>query len=181
MAGLIESLAGDPETVTLLTEIYGDEIRHVSYATEELNRLADAGHGSLVRQRLRAARRAEARAHRTVSHAFMGRLMSILGAPRLVRFFAGLAIDGSFALRFLFPGGLDQPILADAMQTPERPKTFPTPRLNGISVKTLFLNPPSYEGFDGSAGSRYQARREVARSGIRPGWPRPRPSCRAAS
>ena len=27
--------------------------------------------------------------------------------------------------------------------------------------KTLFLNPPSYEGFDGGAGSRYQARREV--------------------
>src|SRR5712672_2976388 len=28
-------------------------------------------------------------------------------------------------------------------------------------MKTLFLNPPSYEGFDGGAGARYQARREV--------------------
>jgi hopanoid biosynthesis associated radical SAM protein HpnJ len=28
-------------------------------------------------------------------------------------------------------------------------------------LKTLFLNPPSFEGFDGGAGSRYQARREV--------------------
>jgi hopanoid biosynthesis associated radical SAM protein HpnJ len=28
-------------------------------------------------------------------------------------------------------------------------------------VKTLFLNPPSFEGFDGGAGARYQARREV--------------------
>jgi len=28
-------------------------------------------------------------------------------------------------------------------------------------MKTLFLNPPSYEDFDGGAGSRYQARREV--------------------
>lgn len=27
--------------------------------------------------------------------------------------------------------------------------------------QTLFLNPPSYEGFDGGAGSRYQARREI--------------------
>ncbi len=27
--------------------------------------------------------------------------------------------------------------------------------------KALFLNPPSYDGFDGGAGSRYQARREV--------------------
>ncbi len=26
---------------------------------------------------------------------------------------------------------------------------------------TLFLNPPSFEGFDGGAGSRYQARREI--------------------
>ncbi len=30
-----------------------------------------------------------------------------------------------------------------------------------MSKRVLFLNPPSYEGFDGGAGSRYQARREV--------------------
>ncbi len=35
--------------------------------------------------------------------------------------------------------------------------------------KTLFLNPPSFEGFDGGAGSRYQARREV-RSFWYPTW-----------
>jgi hopanoid biosynthesis associated radical SAM protein HpnJ len=29
------------------------------------------------------------------------------------------------------------------------------------AMKTLFLNPPSYEDFDGGAGSRYQAKREV--------------------
>ena len=34
---------------------------------------------------------------------------------------------------------------------------------------TLFLNPPSYEGFDGGAGSRYQARREI-RSFWYPTW-----------
>ena len=28
-------------------------------------------------------------------------------------------------------------------------------------LKTLFLNPPSFEGFDGGAGSRYQAKREI--------------------
>jgi len=28
-------------------------------------------------------------------------------------------------------------------------------------MKTLFLQPPSYDGFDGGAGSRYQARREI--------------------
>jgi hopanoid biosynthesis associated radical SAM protein HpnJ len=35
--------------------------------------------------------------------------------------------------------------------------------------KTLFLNPPSYSGFDGGAGSRYQARREI-RSFWYPTW-----------
>ncbi len=28
-------------------------------------------------------------------------------------------------------------------------------------MRTLFLNPPSYGGFDGGAGARYQARREI--------------------
>ncbi|HEX3885814.1 MAG TPA: hopanoid biosynthesis associated radical SAM protein HpnJ, partial [Stellaceae bacterium] len=28
-------------------------------------------------------------------------------------------------------------------------------------MKTLFLHPPSFDGFDGGAGSRYQARREI--------------------
>ena len=36
-------------------------------------------------------------------------------------------------------------------------------------LKTLFVNPPSYEGFDGGAGARYQARREV-RSFWYPTW-----------
>src|SRR5262245_11263349 len=36
-------------------------------------------------------------------------------------------------------------------------------------MRTLFLSPPSYEGFDGGAGSRYQARREV-RSFWYPTW-----------
>jgi hopanoid biosynthesis associated radical SAM protein HpnJ len=38
-----------------------------------------------------------------------------------------------------------------------------------VMKKTLFLNPPSYEGFDGGAGSRYQARREI-RSFWYPTW-----------
>ena len=30
-----------------------------------------------------------------------------------------------------------------------------------VALKTLFLNPPSFEGFDGGAGARYQAKREI--------------------
>ena len=36
-------------------------------------------------------------------------------------------------------------------------------------MKTLFLNPPSFDGFDGAAGARYQARREI-RSFWFPTW-----------
>ncbi|MBV8582761.1 MAG: radical SAM protein, partial [Candidatus Eremiobacteraeota bacterium] len=36
-------------------------------------------------------------------------------------------------------------------------------------MKTLFVNPPSFEGFDGGAGARYQCRREV-RSFWYPTW-----------
>ena len=36
-------------------------------------------------------------------------------------------------------------------------------------MKVLFLNPPSFEGFDGGAGSRYQAKREI-RSFWYPTW-----------
>src|SRR5271169_2901213 len=36
-------------------------------------------------------------------------------------------------------------------------------------MKTLFLQPPSFGGFDGGAGSRYQAKREI-RSFWYPTW-----------
>jgi hopanoid biosynthesis associated radical SAM protein HpnJ len=40
---------------------------------------------------------------------------------------------------------------------------------HGAYLRTLFLHPPSFEGFDGGAGSRYQARREI-RSFWYPTW-----------
>src|SRR5437667_12709755 len=36
-------------------------------------------------------------------------------------------------------------------------------------LRTLFLHPPSFKGFDGGAGARYQARREI-RSFWYPTW-----------
>jgi hopanoid biosynthesis associated radical SAM protein HpnJ len=42
--------------------------------------------------------------------------------------------------------------------------------MGGVSfLRTLFLHPPSFQGFDGGAGSRYQARREI-RSFWYPTW-----------
>src|SRR5262245_33230207 len=40
---------------------------------------------------------------------------------------------------------------------------------DGVVMQTLFLQAPSFEGFDGGAGSRYQARREI-RSFWYPTW-----------
>jgi hypothetical protein len=37
------------------------------------------------------------------------------------------------------------------------------------TMKTLFLHPPSFDGFDGGAGARYQAKREI-RSFWYPTW-----------
>ena len=41
--------------------------------------------------------------------------------------------------------------------------------MSRVPLRTLFLHPPSYHGFDGGAGSRYQARREI-RSFWYPTW-----------
>src|SRR5487761_1657860 len=49
----------------------------------------------------------------------------------------------------------------------ERP--YDRRRRPGPMMKTLFLHPPSFDGFDGGAGSRYQARREI-RSFWYPTW-----------
>ena len=38
-----------------------------------------------------------------------------------------------------------------------------------VALRTLFLHPPSFDGFDGGAGARYQARREI-RSFWYPTW-----------
>ncbi len=122
MEGLISGLGEtDPDTAAVLRTIHGDEIRHVSYATAELQRLAAAGRRRQVLRTLRAARRAEARAHRQVSRAFMGRLFGLLGIPGWMRWFGGLAIDASFAWRWLFPGGLDAPLVENPMPVPGDP------------------------------------------------------------
>lgn len=120
MRDLIEDLAACGETATaeVLRQIHADEIRHVAYATEALNDLADAGHRDEVLRALRHGRRAEARAHRIVSATFMGRLMTLAGVPAFVRWCAARAIDLQFAIRWIAPGGLDRPSMAEPMPVP---------------------------------------------------------------
>src|SRR6267142_5522891 len=46
---------------------------------------------------------------------------------------------------------------------------YPEPDMAAGMMQTLFLHPPSFDGFDGGAGSRYQAKREI-RSFWYPTW-----------
>jgi len=49
-----------------------------------------------------------------------------------------------------------------ARSSTRRPFRQPCPsRKHTAMMKTLFLQPPSFDGFDGGAGSRYQAKREI--------------------
>jgi hypothetical protein len=50
-----------------------------------------------------------------------------------------------------------------------------------LHEQDAFLSPPSFDGFDGGAGARYQARREVTSFGIRPGSRNPPRWCPTAS
>jgi hypothetical protein len=125
MEALIRDLAADAPTAELLKAIHGDELRHVAYATEALQALAARCGRRRVERVLRAARRAEARAHHVVSRAFMGRLLAILGVPRAIRAAAGLAVDAGCAVRWLLPGGLDAPRIADPMPVPTRARRRP--------------------------------------------------------
>jgi hypothetical protein len=52
----------------------------------------------------------------------MGKLMRILGAPGIVRFFAGVGIDIQFVAKWAFPGELDRPWVENPMPVPDRPR-----------------------------------------------------------
>ena len=120
LEALIQDLAADQPLTEVLTAICADEHRHVAYATEALQDLARRRGRRPVVHALRVARRAEARAHRAVSRAFMARLLAILGAPWPACVAAGLVIDLGCARRWLFPGSLEAPRIADPMPVPPR-------------------------------------------------------------
>ena len=52
-------------------------------------------------------------------------------------------------------------LAGDALLSTKRPDTLRHQRQSVAAMTALFVNPPSYDDFDGGAGSRYQATREV--------------------
>src|ERR1051325_2180073 len=121
-------------------ELRVDDPHHAAHLVA-LPRLA--GH----RARLRAA-------HRAAS-----------GRPRPVRAVAHSAARYTHLLRLRYRAPRTQRPVAQQGIRSESGRRAARKRMK----KTLFLNPPSFEGFDGGAGSRYQARREI-RSFWYPTW-----------
>src|SRR5262245_7245079 len=60
-------------------------------------------------------------------------------------------------------------MVVDTRLLPHPARAAPVVSEGVATLRTLFLHPPSFAGFDGGAGSRYQARREI-RSFWYPTW-----------
>jgi hypothetical protein len=162
MEGLIGDLAADQPTAEAAAGDPRDELRHVAYATEALRTLAArcgrrASSGALER----SARRARAPDREPRVHG---------AAARHARRPAGDPRDRRPRDRRRRCGAGSSGRPRRAHRRPDARAGAPTePRAPRAAVKTLFLSPPSFDGFDGGAGSRYQARREI-RSFWYPTW-----------
>ena len=57
--------------------------------------------------------------------------------------------------------GFDEPRIPPLKQVGVSTISAIKPETQPFMKKTLFLSPPSFDGFDGGAGARYQAKREI--------------------
>ncbi len=110
MPTLRRGFESDPDLLRTMDEVMEDEVRHVTYATEELQRLAAKGHAERIDRMLKRHRRLEARAYRNVSVAFIDRITRILGYPFYLRAVMKVACHVTCWWKQLFPGpGLEEP------------------------------------------------------------------------
>ena len=75
-------------------------------------------------------------------------------------------------------------VMAAELHRPPRRMARPHTRSGGVQtvmMKTLFLHPPSFDGFDGAPAHAIRRGGRSAASGIRRGWRSPRHWCPAAS
>lgn len=110
MPTLRRGFESDAELLATMDEVMEDEVRHVTYATEELQRLAAKGNAERVDRMLKRHRRLEAKAYRNVSVAFIDRITRILGYPFYLRWVMKTACHVTYLWKLAFPGpGLEEP------------------------------------------------------------------------
>ncbi len=124
MPTLRRGFESDLDLLQTMDEVMEDEVRHVTYATEELQRLAARGHAERIDRMLKRHRRLEARAYRNVSVAFIDRITRILGYPFILRWTMKTACHVQYLWKLAFPGpGLEAPragILPSPAPAPEK-------------------------------------------------------------
>jgi len=110
MPTLRRGFESDLDLLQTMDEVMEDEVRHVTYATEELQRLAAKGHAVRIDRMLKRHRRLEAKAYRNVSVAFIDRITRILGYPFYLRWVMKLACHVQYLGKLISPGpGLEEP------------------------------------------------------------------------
>jgi hypothetical protein len=92
----------DPEIGKAVQMIAGDEEIHLAYCHEELLRMAERGHGPLIRRMLREYALVEIRTYRDVSLAVMGRMGEVLGWSGAKRLVLGMGIRAIYLIERLF-------------------------------------------------------------------------------
>ncbi|MGW6567695.1 ferritin-like domain-containing protein [Streptomyces sp. NPDC054975] len=122
---LVTYFGDHPELGKAIHMIDNDEANHLAYCHEELLRLAQAGHGRLIQNTLRASALAEIKVYRDVSLAVMSHMGRILKWPKAKAGALAVGIHGMYAYE-RFAGwhkmvGLTMPERRDALGGPATP------------------------------------------------------------
>ncbi len=126
MALQLKVFGDDPEIGKAVRMIADDEVSHLSFCHEELQRFCDKGYADLIRRMLYEYALAEIRVYRTVSVAVMTRMGEILGwsAPKRSLLMAGIhaiyGVERAWTWRRM-----------TTLLPPERPNAMGTPAPGG--------------------------------------------------
>jgi len=120
LTGMKECFESDKKTSRVLTEIMGDEYRHVGYAMAGLQAYEKKGFGARINQLLTQYRKMEATVHAQVSINFTQEFFRMLNYPKWLYSLAVMAIWVEAGLRWLFP----KPLIAEREVREKAPGEF---------------------------------------------------------
>jgi len=103
LTGMKDIFEKDQETFKVLSEIMGDEYRHVGYAMAGLQAYGKKGYKTMIDELLTKYRRMEAWVHAEVSKNFTEEFFKLLGYPNWFLVLAKMAISVDAFFRYLMP------------------------------------------------------------------------------